>query len=107
MSGPSGPKTGSDRALLADVAQPEETITESVLLELKESLPQLSIKTYTRLEENRDTGADWLWWWRGETAWFGGLVQAKKLKRKRGGTPHYEIGYRPKPRAGTAQPSPD
>jgi len=63
-----------DRARLADVAQQEETITESVLLELKESLPQLSIKTYTRLEENRDTGADWLWWWCGETAWFGGLV---------------------------------
>jgi hypothetical protein len=88
-----------DRGLRAGVAQQEETITESNLLSLTEALPQLDIKVYTRREEGRSSGADWVWWWRGRDVWFGGLVQAKKLKG-RGAASYYDIGYTPKSKEG-------
>ena len=41
--------------------------------------PNILVRTYTRWEESRESGADWAWWWEGETRWFGALVQAKRL----------------------------
>lgn len=93
-----------DKAERHGMGQQEETITEMVLLDLAEALPALKITMYTHLEENRETGADWIWWWRGSTAWFGGLVQAKKLKTSPSGRHSYEIGGRPKDYRGVQQP---
>lgn len=77
------------------VDQHEETITESLLLDLARSQPNVKVRTFTRMEESRETGADWAWWWEGERRWFGALVQAKVLK-DRNGLSGYDFGYRPK-----------
>jgi hypothetical protein len=84
-----------EAGLRTGVAQTEETITQSVLLELALSQPNLSVQTYTRKEENQRSGADWIWWWHGSTDWFGGLVQAKRLKQ-RNQREGYELNYRPR-----------
>ncbi|WP_222272880.1 hypothetical protein [Modestobacter marinus] len=84
-----------DQAARLGVDQHEETLTQSVLLDLRRRVPELGVKVFTRQEENRTFGADWLWWWRGRDRWFGHLVQAKRLvpfSRDRAG---YSIGYRP------------
>lgn len=95
-----------DAGHLHRVPQQEETITESVLLDLALALPALNVQMFTKHEESRYTGADWVWWWQGRDAWFGGLVQAKLLKDAGGGSPYYELGYVPKPSVATPQPVP-
>lgn len=65
---------------------------------------RIVVRPFTRHEENRYTGADWLWWWEGDPdQWFGCLVQAKRL-RLSGGALTFDYGYRPAP--SSAEPSP-
>lgn len=86
------------------VEQQEETITESLLLELARAQPRVKIRTFTRAEESRTTGADFAWWWEGEHQWFGALVQAKRLVPQ-GSDFGYDFGYRP--RRTDARPTPE
>ncbi|MDI9933152.1 hypothetical protein QM588_22265 [Rhodococcus sp. IEGM 1354] len=85
------------------IRQSEETITETILLELSISLPNLRISTHSRRKESR-SGADWEWWIEGNTRWFGMLVQAKKLHAARG-HPNggYGFGYAPQSASGELQ----
>lgn len=72
----------------------EETITESLLLDISIALPPLTVKTFTRHQESRN-GADWQWeWWFEGRQWFGLRIQAKRLKRLRSGRLGYDIAYR-------------
>lgn len=87
------------------VEQHEETITESLLLEMRRAQPEIVVKTFSRAEESRKTGADWAWWWEGERTWFGALVQAKRLVEQRAGSFGYAFDYRPQP--SKANPNPD
>lgn len=75
------------------VRQSEETVTESVLLDLAQAIPSLRIRTLTRAAETRE-GADWEWWIQGPGGWFHFLVQAKRIhfNGSKGG---YDLGYRP------------
>lgn len=55
----------------------EETITDMLLAFCA---PWVEFRTFTRGEE-KENGADWLWWWVAENGEaFGMLVQAKRLK---------------------------
>ena len=47
------------------VEQHEETLTESLLLELSRGSSYVKVRTYSKAEESRTTGADWAWWWKG------------------------------------------
>lgn len=65
---------------------------------------RIVIRPFTRREESRDTGADWLWWWEGDPdQWFGCLVQAKRL-RLSAGSATFDYSYRPAPSG--AEPDP-
>jgi len=87
-----------------DVEQGEETITQTILLDLSIALPNLKVYTFTRRQESRSSGADWEWWWQGETRWFGALIQAKKLSSTPSGKSRYRFDYRP--RAASRETSP-
>lgn len=82
----------------AGVHQQEETITESVLLDLRLAQPDVQVVTLTRRQESR-RGADWVWWWQGRRRWFGAVVQAKK----RTPADRYGFGSRPASRKGEPQ----
>jgi hypothetical protein len=82
------------------VSQQEETLTESMLLELCRTLPDLRVATYNRAKERR-TGADWEWWVQGRTDWFGYLIQAKKSS----GTLAVHSSYRLGATSGSAKDS--
>jgi hypothetical protein len=82
------------------VPQDEETITNSVLLDLRLMLHRLQVITLTHREESR-TGADWVWWWQGYDRWFGFLVQAKRLHAIGSAGHGYDLGYRPTATSGT------
>lgn len=86
------------------VEQQEETITESFLLELARAQPLVKVRTFTRAQESRETGADWAWWWEGQHQWFGALVQAKRLSVQ-GAEFGYDFGYRP--RRSDSRPDPE
>jgi hypothetical protein len=88
----------------AGIRQSEETITETVLLELKTRLPNLRISPHNHSKES-DSGADWEWWIEGDSRWFGMLVQAKKLHaiNKRQTAFGYEFGYPPYSAVGDLQ----
>lgn len=88
----------------AGIRQSEETITETVLLDLKIRLPNLRIATHTHLTES-SSGADWEWWIEGDSRWFGMLVQAKKLHaiNKRQTAFGYGFGYPPYSAVGDLQ----
>ena len=81
--------------------QQEETITESVLLDLRMARPSVHVHLLTRPQETQH-GADWIWWWQGRRRWFGAMIQAKK--RTRSGTYHFNSapfarpGLSPRPR---------
>lgn len=77
--------------------QHEEALTSHLLLELARAQPNVRVATFNHFEENRDTGADWEWWWEGERNWFGALVQAKCLKKVAGGVLGYDFAYTPAP----------
>jgi hypothetical protein len=72
----------------------EETITQDLLLDIAQALPDLHVKTYTRAQEAR-IGGDWQWdWWFGGYRWFGLRLQAKRLKHIRRNVLGYDLGYR-------------
>lgn len=77
----------------------EETLTETLLLDLRQELGSyLEVNTFTKWEESRRSGADWEWWFcdgAGERM-FGMRVQAKKLKLTRAGVPYYDFAYKPR-----------
>jgi len=80
------------------LVQSEETVSESILLDLARDVSDLRIATLTKRREAH-VGADWEWWIEGSHGWFAMLVQAKKLRGN-----EYDIGYRPS--ATSANPSP-
>ena len=56
----------------------EATLTQDLLLDLRQALPGLVVRTFSQIEEGKN-GADWEWWWQGRERWFGARVQAKRL----------------------------
>ncbi|MGM7644431.1 DUF6615 family protein [Nocardia sp. JW2] len=74
------------------IRQPEETLTNSLLLDLRRDLPNLQVQMIGRADESTQ-GADWEWWIEGRTRWFGALIQAKRLSEA--GT--YSFNYKPEP----------
>lgn len=90
-----------DRLKLADsnsVPMSEETVTETLLLDLRLTLgAHLEVDAFTKYQESHRTGADWEWWFSDGVGqrMFGMRVQAKKLKIK-SGTPYYDFAYKPK-----------
>ncbi|WP_432937480.1 DUF6615 family protein [Kribbella sp. CA-253562] len=78
----------------------EETITETMLLDLRLELSgRLAVTPYTKYQESRVTGADWEWWFCDGIGrrMYGMRVQAKKLKLVNG-SPAYDFAYRPNKR---------
>jgi hypothetical protein len=73
----------------AGFAAHEQALTEVVLTR---AAPAVRVWTFSQREE-ATTGADWLWWWRGQGEWFGSLVQAKRNKPALS-RPWYDFGYR-------------
>lgn len=76
----------------------EETITETLLLDLRAELGQLlAVESFTKYVEGTESGADWEWWFcDGQgTPLYGMRVQAKKLKNENG-VPFYDLGYKGK-----------
>lgn len=72
----------------------EVTLTETLLLDIREALPGLQVTMYTQPQEAR-TGADWQWeWWFHGTRWFGIRAQAKRLKEISSHAVGYDIGFR-------------
>jgi len=63
------------------IRQPEETLTNSLLLDLRRALPDLNVQMTSRAAESVE-GADWEWWIEGESKWFGALIQAKRTTRR-------------------------
>ncbi|MGH1482189.1 MAG: DUF6615 family protein [Geminicoccales bacterium] len=61
----------------------EETITECLLLQMARDLPKAGfrVKLFTR-EREKDTGADWVWFFKQGRCRVGFRVQAKKLYRR-------------------------
>ncbi|MFC9434464.1 DUF6615 family protein [Nocardia sp. NPDC057030] len=74
------------------IRQPEETLTNSLLLDLCRELPDLRVKMTGRADEAVE-GSDWEWWIEGESKWFGALVQAKRTT----GDGRINFGYKPAP----------
>lgn len=86
----------------------EETITQTVLLDLRAMLGvHVQVTEFTRTEESRATGADWEWWFCDGVGQrlFGMRVQAKKLKRLRYGVHGYDFGYTPASERKKADPT--
>jgi hypothetical protein len=78
-----------DAARSLAIPQQEETITETLLLDIATALPDLKVQAFTRAKESRN-GADWQWeWWFQGRQWFGLRVQAKRLKT----LPKHGVGY--------------
>lgn len=81
-------------AQLSNLPLSEESITEPMLINLKQTVPGLEIRALTKAAESKE-GADWEFWIQGDHQWFAFLVQAKKSKRSnraQGAT--YDLGYR-------------
>ncbi len=77
------------------IPQQEETITETVLLDLRRAQPNVQVVTLTRPQETQH-GADWVMWWQGRRRWFGAMIQAKKLSV----AGRYDFGSRPTSKKG-------
>ena len=73
----------------------EETLSWHLQANAAWASPHITVRAFTRHEENRYTGADWLWWWEGdEDEWFGCLIQAKRVKMTPAGL-SFAFDYRP------------
>ena len=59
------------------IGMSEDSITETLLLEMHRRTSQLACIRYTRRQE-RQSGADWLWWFVSEDRGFPILIQAKR-----------------------------
>jgi hypothetical protein len=78
----------------------EETITETLLLDLRLELGRrLAVTPFTRYQESHVTGADWEWWFCDGIGrrMYGMRLQAKKLKLV-SGMPAYDFAYKPRKR---------
>lgn len=58
----------------------EESITDWLLFNLSQKLPELSYIKFTRHQEARITGADWEWWIVGDKSSLHLRIQAKRIK---------------------------
>lgn len=59
----------------------EESITDWLLFNISEKLPNIKYKQFTRYVEGRITGADWEWWFVfSNSKSFATRVQAKKIR---------------------------
>lgn len=68
-----------ERAAEVALAIGEESITDFVLLFLRDRhRNSVFVRKFNRRQERR-TGADWEWWFTDGARWFGMLVQAKRL----------------------------
>ena len=86
------------------VPQSEEGLTESLLLDLRMSFPQLRIRPVGSRNREAQEGHDWEWWIQGPTQWFGARVQAK-VQHGAAGAESYLLGYRVgRKKEGTLQP---
>ncbi len=82
----------------------EETLSWQLQANAGWASELITVRRFTRHEENHYTGADWLWWWEGhDDEWFGCLVQAKRVKRTAAGL---SFGYDYRPAPSTAIPDP-
>lgn len=70
----------------------EESVTDA---SAHHGLPEVKMVQFTRHQEGRGVGADYLWWWlsRSTAECFGMLVQAKRLK-KTGGNWTVDVRHR-------------
>lgn len=57
----------------------EESLTDWLLFEVSEQVPDVRYAKFTRWDEARTTGADWEWWFVSHRLSLGMRVQAKKL----------------------------
>lgn len=80
----------------------EETLTQLLLARCH---PEAISRVFTRQEESRHTGADWMWWFTDGTEWFGVLVQAKRGRLIRD-TLSYDFDYTPSPTIRRPSPAP-
>lgn len=63
----------------AGLAYSEETITETILLELhREHQKHIRVRAFSKTEEKRN-GSDWEWWVGRPGRWLGMRVQAKRI----------------------------
>ena len=64
---------------LADLGWTEESVTD---IAIHRGLPEVQVVQFTRQQEGRGVGADYLWWWLdgASNEYFGMLVQAKRLR---------------------------
>lgn len=75
----------------------EETITETLLLNIARDMPaNVRLKSFNKYEEGHETGADWEWWFGdGVGSWWVGMrVQAKKLHELAGARHGYDLAYK-------------
>jgi hypothetical protein len=72
------------RSQQARIAVSEETITDTILIDLQSRHPS-EVVTYkfSRQEEGQLSGADWEWWLNGGGNWLGIRIQAKKIDHNR------------------------
>ena len=70
----------------------EDAITSLNLQHIYNSLGGLvSVFEFSPYDESRISGADWEWWFIGQTGVFGAAVQAKRLHTNQ----KYDVGYIP------------
>lgn len=67
------------RWLLAQPAVGEPSITDWLLYEVARRIPWVHYRKFTQMEEARETGADWEWWFVFRAGAVGMRVQAKKV----------------------------
>jgi hypothetical protein len=70
-----------DEADRAGLSYGEETITETILLELNRNHSvNVRIKAFSKQVEEPKNGSDWEWWIGKKGQWLGMRIQAKKIK---------------------------
>ena len=70
-----------DEADLSGLSYGEETITETILLQLNRNRSaNVQIKAFSKQVEEPKNGSDWEWWIGKKGQWLGMRIQAKKIK---------------------------
>jgi Family of unknown function (DUF6615) len=71
----------------------EESVTDFLLLDLKRFHRRSVVVRKFAKGAERQSGADWEWWFRASDMWFGARVQAKKLSTRR--LVYEKLDYKP------------
>lgn len=69
-------------AIHGGINRSEETITDDLLLSVRNAHPYEVIQYQFNKREEAFTGADWEWWLTDSRLWYGLLIQAKRLDPK-------------------------